>query len=210
MFNYNAQQIFIVQPRNTGGGILSFILSLDSSTASLNFKNIPISKKLDDWNAHLSNPSNTAHLYDFINFNSPNHNTNVEQADSCQKYIHKHHFFELDYINNDKQNPQLLKMPNKSAIGIYLSESCVEKLMELRSYTIPIDFYQRWVYSNQEKLLSSFFNINTLHHFKFLDLLDKDTFIDHIKYCKDLLDSDLDIDIAEKIILQWYQLLNIH
>jgi hypothetical protein len=206
MFNFNAQQIFVVQPRNAGGGIVSLLLSLDSSTASLNFKNISVDKKLDAWNNHLLlTDKNDAHVYDFLNFGSNSHTTRIDQADFCNRYIHKNHFFELDEINQYKQNTLLLKMTEeKKSIGIFLTDACVDALLELRPTTTPIDFYQKWIYANQKKLLLDFFGIDTIHYFSFLELLNKDLFIDHIKYCKDLLDLDLDIDMAEKIISQWY------
>ena len=206
MFNFNAEQIFVVQPRNAGGGIVSLLLSLDSSTANLNFKNISVDEKLNTWNNHLSqNVGKDAHVYDFLNFGSNLHNTGIEQADFCNRYIHKNHFYELDEINQDKQHALLLKMTgDKKSVGIYLTDRCVEALLEIRPSTMTVDLYQKWVYANQKKLLLDFFGINTMHHFSFSDLLDKDLFIDHIKYCKDLLDLDLDIGVAEKIILQWY------
>jgi hypothetical protein len=210
MFNFDAEQIFVVQPRNAGGGIVSLLLSLDSSTANLNFRNTSVNEKLNAWNDHLSsNVKKDAHVYDFLNFGSNSHNIGIDQADSCNRYIHKNHFFELDEINQDKQSALLLKMTGaKKSVGIYLTDACVDALLDIRPSTTPIDFYQRWIYTNQKKLLLDFFGITTIHHFSFLELLNRDIFIDHIKYCKDLLDLDLDIDVAEKIILQWYAIIS--
>jgi hypothetical protein len=210
MFNFNAQQIFVVQPRNSGGGIVSFLLSLDSSTASLNFKNISVKDKLTHWNDHiLVNKDKDAHLYNFLNFGSPLHTNFITQADFCNRYIHKNHFFELDYLTEDKKNPLISAMVGeKKSIGIYFTDECIKKILALRPSTEKIDYYQKWVYANQKKLLSEFFEISTLHHFSFSDLLVKDTFIDHIKYCKELLDLDLNIDVAEKIITQWHTSIN--
>jgi len=211
MFNFNAQQIFVIQPENAGGGIVSLLLSLDSSTASLEFKNISVESKLNHWNNHILVSNNKdAHLYNFLNFGSSSHANLINQADFCNRYIHKSHFYELDYLNEDKKNLLLSTMlGEKKSIGIYFTDECVKKILELRPETGPIDYYQKWIYANQKKLLLDFFGISTIHHFSFSDLLVKDMFIDHIKYCKELLDLDLDIDTVGQIITQWHKSINV-
>lgn len=205
MFNYHAQQIFVVQPRSAGGGILAFLLSLDSDTASLDFRSKTLGEKLQDWDLFLSGNPSDAHCYGFCNFGHNTHTENIIAADHCQRYVHKHHFYELDYVNERKRNPLLDQVKaNKSGIGIYLTDTCIDIIKSLRPSTPDMDFYQRWIYSNQQKLLPDFFGINCLHTLPFCDLLNLNTFVDHLAYCKEILRMDTDIDLFRPIILQWY------
>lgn len=211
MFNYNATQIFVIQPRQAGGGILSFLLSLDSKTSSLNFKNISIEQKLKDWQQHIDRKSDTAHLYEFCNLGQDLHAANIQSADWCERYVHKQHFYELDFINNNKQQPFLTQVTGKKqSVGIYLTDECIKKIKYIESRNQSrgtpgeIDFYQKWVYSNQKQLLKSFYNIETVHYFSFSDMLDCELLLDHLQYCKDILELDIDLNVSKEIIKQWY------
>lgn len=209
MFNYESEQIFIVQPRNTGGGILALLLSLDSNTADVSFKKRSLSQKLCAWSDFVKgNPAN-AHVHGFNNFGHTLHESHMLAADDCARYVHKHHFYEIFGAGEKKLNPTLEKMPRKRSIGLYLTESCVERLLWLRPQTPAIDYYQLWVYANQAKLLKDFFDITCLHWFSFSDMLDLDILMDHMAYCKDLLELDTDLDVYRQIIGQWHQLLKI-
>ena len=208
MFNYSAEQVFVVHPRNSGGGIIAFLLSLDSQTSTVDFKKLSTEDKLNLWRAYVNTSPKNAHLAGFINFSSVNHLYNIQNADFCNRYIHKNHFFDFDAINNNKHHHFLDQATGeKKSIGIYLTDNCIEKLLSLRTHSPKIDFYQKWVYSNQQKLLKEFYNINSLHYFSFSEMLDKDIFVDHVKYCKDLLNLDIDIDVSAGLIDQWYRII---
>ena len=94
MFNFAADQLFVVQPRNTGGGILSLLLSFDTLCAGINFQNISTQQKLLQWKQHLNNTVANAHMHGHINFCSPAHNELIHSADSSDRYVHKLHFHE--------------------------------------------------------------------------------------------------------------------
>jgi hypothetical protein len=207
MFNFDAEQLFVVQPRSAGGGILAFILSLDSATASLDFKQLSVDNKIKAWNDFINGAPDNAHVVGHVNLSHGTHLANIAAADSCSRYVHKNHFYELDGLC--EHNADLLtKMHGaKKSIGIYLTDRCIEKILEFRPFTPHVDYYQKWVYANQNKLLAAFYDITSLHHFSFSDMLDIDTFLDHLHYCKDLLDLDIDLSIAKQISLQWYQIL---
>lgn len=205
-FNYVARQIFVTQPRNTGGGILAFLLSLDSNTASLNFKKQSLEKKLADWNNFVIQKKGNAHVHGFNNINQKKYQEDFHRAETCGQYIHKHHFYELfEDVNSDAS--LLSKMINKHSIGIYLTESCVERLIALRPQTPAIDYYQLWMYANQKKLLKDFFAIDCRHTLPFSDMLNIDQFIDHLCYCKSIFDLDTDCTIYQKVITQWYDII---
>lgn len=209
MFNYSADQIFVVQPRGCGGGVLSLLLSLDSKTASLNFKHKDVTSKIGDWQNFCANHVKDAHVYGFVNFNAHKHRHNIKVADHCQRYVHKLHYFELDALNQDKLHPLLLQMQGpKRSIGIYLTDQCQSTLENLRPDLPPIDFYQKWIYANQSRLLPDFFGIDSLHNFSFSEMLDLEVFIDHLAYCRDILDLDIDINQSRSIIQQWYGIIN--
>lgn len=205
MFNDHAQQIFVVQPRSAGGGILAFLLTLDSDTASLDFRSLTLADKLNDWNLFLSSGPGNAHCYGFCNFGHKLHTENIAFADHCRRYVHKHHFYELDYVNESKKHPLLDQVyGDKSAIGIYLTDACIDAIKSLRPSTPYIDFYQRWIYANQQKLLTDFYGVNCLHTLPFRDLLNPGAFMDHLAYCTQILCMDTDKDLFRPIILQWY------
>lgn len=209
MFNYSAEQIFVIQPHNTCGGLLSFLLSLDSQTSTIDFKKISLQNKLNLWQDYVKKTTiSDAHLAGFVNVGSANHTHNIHNADFCNRYIHKNHFYELDSLNDNKCHPFLDQLTGeKKSIGIYLTDNCIEKLLALRPNTSNIDFYQKWVYSNQKILLKEFYGISTLHYFSYSEVLDKDMFIDHLTYCKDLLNLDINIDISATLIDQWYRII---
>lgn len=208
MFNYDAEQIFVVQPRSAGGGILAFLLSLDSGTASLDFRSQALEDKLNTWDRFLLQDPGDAHCYGFCNFGQKLHAENIMTADHCDRYVHKHHFYELDYLSESKKHP-LLDAVNgaKNAVGIYVTEECVRSIQTLRPATPDIDFYQKWVYSNQHKLLPDFFGIQCLHTLPFCDLLHIDKFLDHLSYCKEIFGMDTDTDLFRPRILQWYAMI---
>lgn len=200
MFNFQARQIFVTQPRNSGGGILAFLLSLDSKTASLNCQQQTLEQKINDWNSFISQRRNNAHVHGFNNVNQPIYWENIKNADCCERYIHKHHFYEL--FDHDKI--LWTAMSQKQSIGIYLTELCVEKLLRLRPHTPPIDHYQLWIYSNQQKLMKDFFSTECRHVLPFSDMLDLDRFVDHLSYCKEIFDLDTDLTLYQHVIQQWY------
>jgi len=209
MFNYSSENFFVIQPINAGGGLLSFLLSLDDRTASVGFKKMSVEEKLVQWDKHLATSPVNTHLIKFYNVNSNNHLSNIESADFCDRYVHKCHFYELDYLNDQKQHSLLSNITgSKRSIGIYLTDNCVDIIHQLRPRTPPVDFYQKWVYSNQARLLKEFYNINSVHTFSFTDMLDVDVLIDHLKYCQDRLDLSISVDKSREVVLQWYQLLN--
>ena len=180
MFNYAADQIFVIQPRGCGGGILSLLLSLDSRTASLNFQNKTVVSKIDDWQKFCQRTTKDAHIYGFVNFAASEHTKNIASADNSHRYIHKLHYYELDAINADKRNPLLSQMHgNKSSVGIYLTDQCESTLLRLRPTLPSIDYYQKWIYANQAKLLPEFFDISSVHVLSFSEMLNLDAFLDH-------------------------------
>ena len=207
MFNYDARQIFVVQPRNTGGGITSILLTLDTQTANVGLKNISKAEKIQAWQNFTAQTPITAHVYGFNNFGHERHLQNLASADSSTRYVHKHHFYELDYLNNNKKHALLDQMSDKQAVGIYLTEECVDKLYKIRPNTVPVDFYQRWIYSNQRMLLPTFFGIKCKHVWSFSEMLDTDKFLDHIMYCKELFDLDTDPDLYARVIRDWHTII---
>lgn len=209
MFNYSADQIFVMQPRGCGGGILSLLLSLDSKSASLNFKHKDVTSKIDDWQNFNRYRVDNAHVYGFVNFGANEHSHNIKVADHCQRYIHKLHYFELDAENQTKRHPWLAKIHGpKRSIGIYLTDKCQSTLENLRPDLPPIDFYQKWIYANQSKLLPVFFDIESMHQISFSEMLDLEVFVDHLRYVRDILDLDIDIEQSRSIIQQWYRIIN--
>ena len=206
MFNFAAEQIFVVQPRNTGGGILSLLLSFDSLSASINFQNVSIQQKLSTWKQHLNKLVSNAHMHGHINFCSPAHNSLIESADFSNRYIHKLHFYEL--MSDDSKILLHQMLGRKMSVGIYLTEKCAEKLMQLRPHTDTIDYYQLWVYSNQKKLLLDYFGIESVHTWAFSDMLDADIFMDHLKYCEQCLELELDQNLCYQVIKDWLDMLH--
>ena len=208
MFNFAADQLFVIQPRNTGGGILSLLLSFDTQSASINFQNISTHQKLSLWNQHLKNTVNNAHMHGHINFCSPAHTELINSADSSGRYVHKLHFHEL--MSGDNKNLLSQMTGKKNSVGIYLTEDCTEKLMQLRPHTDSIDYYQLWVYSNQKKLLLDYFDIKSMHTLAFSDMLDANLFMDHLKYCEQCLKLDLDQDLCYQVINDWLDIIKQH
>lgn len=208
MYNYNAEQIFVVHPRNSGGGILSFILSLDPLTPDLSFKKTSTQEKINLWKKHLDSFEKDAHLFNFINYNSPRYYYNINNtADFCHRYIQKCHFFELDSNKGEKNFLDCLN-GKKRCIGIYLTDSCVDKLLSLRPQTSQTpDFYQKFIYSNLKKLLPTFYNINVEHVLSFQELLNLDVFLDHLNYCNEIFDLNINIDYARGVMLDWYKII---
>lgn len=207
MFNYQARQIFVIHPRNAGGGILSFLFSLDKQTASINFKHESLKKKLNDWNNFVDSKASNAHAHGFLNLGHPDYLTNIAQADRCDTYIHKTHFYE---IYADAHNPNinvLEKMSNKQGVGIYLTERCIDALVRIRPNTPCVDLYQLWIYAHQSKLLETFYGITCRHVFPFVELLDINFFMDHLIYCKDIFNFDTGLDTYQKVVQQWYSLI---
>jgi hypothetical protein len=205
MFNYNAQQVFVLQPVNTGGGLLSFLLSLETKTATLDLKCASINEKINNWN-NYTNPTATvthAHLYGDINIGKPDHQMCIDQGEYADRYIHKCHFYELF----SPENQQLVASlgSNKVSIGIHLTPGCVDTLQKIRVNTPLIDLYQLWMYNNQQKLLHDFWNIKSIHAFPFIDMLDTTRLLDHVSYCRELLSLDLNLDLCKNIIQAWQQ-----
>jgi len=208
MFDYQSHHLFVIAPRNAGGGLLSLLLSLDTDTASLDFKKKTLDQKIRDWEDFFLCHNGNSHLYGFLNVSQSAHTVALSQADACDRYIHKCHFYELDAVSTTKRNPLLESITgSKQAVGIYLTESCVEKLQTIRPQTPMIDLYQRWIYANQRSLLSDFYAIESLHLISFSDMMDQDILIDNLKYCQDLFRLDTDLDTYRSIISQWYQIL---
>jgi hypothetical protein len=205
MFNFAADQLFVVQPRNTGGGILSLLLSFDTLCAGINFQNISTQQKLLQWKQHLNNTVANAHMHGHINFCSPAHNELIHSADSSDRYVHKLHFHEL--LSEDSKNLLIQITGKKNSVGIYLTEDCAEKLMQLRPHTDSIDYYQLWVYNNQKKLLLDYFDIESMHTLAFSDMLDANLFMDHLKYCEQCLKLDLDQDLCYQVINDWLDII---
>lgn len=204
MFNFSGRQIMVIQPIDAGGGIVSFLLSLSPYVASLNFKNINLDQKLQAWDSFLLRKTYHAHLYGFINFDSPQHVKNLQNADYCNTYIHKAHFSELQE-QNLPMSSTLDKFDGETkSIGMFLTDACIESLA-LQGRHIPDTWYERWIYYEQKTLLKTFYNIDCLHTFPFIDLMNIDTFIDHLKYISYELNLDLDMDLSRKIISQWYK-----
>jgi len=231
MFNFAADQLFVVQPRNTGGGILSLLLSFDTLCAGINFQNISTQEKLLQWKQHLNNTVVNAHMHGHINFCSPVHNELIHSADSSDRYVHKLHFHELlsedsknlliqitgkkyvhklhfhELLSEDSKNLLIQITGKKNSVGIYLTEDCAEKLMQLRPHTDSIDYYQLWVYNNQKKLLLDYFDIESMHTLSFSDMLDANLFMDHLKYCEQCLKLDLDQDLCYQVINDWLDII---
>lgn len=205
MFDYAAKQIFVLQPRNTGGGILSLLLSFDQNIASIDFKKKTLQQKIDEWNKHATNPGWTSHVHGHINFGGDSHDRLIDVADSCSCYIHKLHFFE--FLGNRNQRLLELMSGQRQSVGIYLTDQCVDHLTQLRPQTEPIDYYQLWVYSNQRRILDQWFDIESMHVWPFSDMLQVDTFMDHIKYCEECLGLDLPHDLCVDTIKKWLQIL---
>jgi len=203
MFNYQARQIFVIHPRNAGGGLLAYLFSLDSRAAAINFKKQSLEEKLRDWYDFVQRRSGNAHVHGFINFGHNLYMENVAQADHCDCYVHKSHFYEMF----ENQNSLLQMMPHKESIGLYLTENCIEQLVRFRPNTPKIDYYQMWVYANQKSLLQNYFSINCRHWFTFSDLLNLDRVMDHLAYCRDLFTLDTDLAVYSQIIKQWYTLI---
>lgn len=204
MFNFDAQQIFVLHPRQAGGGIVSSILSLDLNSAALNFKNLSVEQKTQHMFDHFQREHATpnAHPYNFINFGQDSHLALVNDADFNQRYFHKLHFYELFDENNKKL---LVKMPNKLAVGISYTSKCIARIDAIRKLKYPVDYYQKWIYDNQKSLLPEYFGIDCKHTIEFSDLLDLTKFLDHICYCCEVFDLDLDLGTAQQLILAWHK-----
>jgi hypothetical protein len=194
------------------------LLSLDDQTAFVNFKKLSVAEKLQVWNKHVDASSTNAHSIGFYNVNSNNHVKYIADADYCERYVHKCHFYELDgptdfYKVDGLQDKKQISFLNnvtgsKKSIGIYLTDNCIDQLEQIRTHIPPSNCYQTWVYRNQARLLKEFYNINSVHTFSFTDMLDVNVLIDHLKYCQDRLDLSISVDKSREVVLQWYQLLN--
>lgn len=204
MFNYDAQQVFVIHPRSTGGGIVSFLLSLGSNTASIDMRDMTTQAKLARWQEFLKSDPENSHMSGFVNFGHPEHAQCIENADHCGRYVHKCHFYELDHPSGNHPLLQRLSA-DRPSIGIYVTDQCVDRLLGIRPNTPPADYYQTWVYSKQANLLKTFYGISSLHTFSFSEMLDIDVFLDHLKYCNDLLDIDTSLDLYRSVIQQWYR-----
>jgi hypothetical protein len=94
---------------------------------------------------------------------------------------------------------------NKVSVGIYFTPDCVDILKKIRAKSPAIDLYQLWMYNNQQKLLHEFWSIKSIHTLPFVDMLDTTRLIDHVSYCNDLLNLDLNLDLCKNIIEIWQQ-----
>ena len=178
MFNYSAEQLFVIQPWATGGGMLSHLLSLDDQTAFVNFKKLSVAEKLQVWNKHVDAPSTNAHSIGFYNVNSNNHVKYIADADYCERYVHKCHFYELDgptdfYKVDGLQDKKQISFLNnvtgsKKSIGIYLTDNCIDQLKQIRPHVPPSNCYQTWVYRNQARLLKEFYKKIKLKNYPLL------------------------------------------
>ena len=201
MFNNSSEHLFTIAPRGTGGGILSMVLSLDPDTAALNFKNLSVEQKVNDWNKFMERRHFDAHLYGFSNIGQPFYYQFKDEADDCKRYIHKAHFFEIYDERID-----MLTGPKKS-VGIYFGEGCVDRLLSVRPWmktSPPIDLYQIWVYNHQFDLLKQFYNITPVHMITFSDMLDSNKFCQHIEHSANVLNLTIDMDMCQKILTDWY------
>ena len=180
------------------------LLSLDINTASLNFKNLSIEEKVNDWNTFIERRHFDAHLYGFSNIGQPFYYQFKDEADNSSRYIHKAHFFE---IFNDRID--MLTGPKKS-VGIYFGQDCVENLLKSRPWIkngVPIDIYQTWVYSHQFDLLKHFYGITSVHMIPYSDMLDVDKLCQHIEHIAPILNLQIDMDICRKIIIDWQTII---
>jgi len=210
-FDYGAEQLFVVAPRNVGSGILSLLLSLDRGSAALDFKQKSLDEKIHDWDRFRSRSTGDSHLYGFMNFGQPDHADAMAVADRCARYVHKCHFYELDAVTDNRRHSVLNKITGrKQAVGIWMSQYCVEKLQQIRPKTPTADWYQLWIYSNQKSLLKDFFGIDCQHLLPFSDMLDLDMFMDHAKYCADLFALDINVDDHVSMIQQWYEIVQVN
>lgn len=205
MFNYSAEQLFTIAPRGTGGGVLSMALSLDNSTAALNFTNRSVERKIIDWNEHLKHPKYDAHLYGFNNIGQPLHTEHMRDADESQRYIHKAHFFEIY-----KDRIQKFKGP-LTGVGIYFTPNCIENMMRVRPWMKDyqdVDMYQTWVYSNLHQIMKDFYGISVLHTIPFSDMLDAKKFCEHIKFCTEIhYPFSIDMSLCKKVITDWQTII---
>jgi hypothetical protein len=217
MFNNDARHLFVIHPRQSGGGILATVLSLDTRTAALNFKNLSVEQKAQDSRRVLIDPmSINAHVYYGItHFMHTGFRSAYEEADHSERYVHKCHVYEM---LSDEAKQQLMIMPNKIAVGMSYTENCIEELRKLPrgaflnrqdadNHSRWDRHYTNWIYSNLDTMLPTYFGINMLHSVEFSDLLKLDRFMDHVQYISDELDLDIDNDIAASLILAWQQKL---
>ena len=209
MFNFEAQQIFVVHPHHGGGGIVSAILSLDKSTAALNLQNLSSQQKAQNLLHYFEYPKSSvfhvnAHPYGHINFAMAGQLQLIEQAESAYRYVHKTHFYNLF----DTKAQQLLqKMPQKFSVGIVFTDECIIKVHTIRKFKQRIDHYQKWIYDNQKTLLPQYFGIDCKHTIEFRDLLEENNFLDHILYCCKLFDLEINMSLAKNLIQEWHKKL---
>jgi len=212
MFNYAADHVIVLHPRSAGGAVLSFLLSLDARTHDLRFQQATLEQKLHAWQSWQQQTSAkeigsihaNAHAYGCINFNREPHHAAIDQADWGERYVHKCHFFEL--LSENGPVPLLEKLTGSvSSVGVYVTPGCVERIQQLRPYTEPIDWYQMWIYANQRSIMPNYFGIKSLHHFSFSEMLDRDLFLDHVRYCGDVLSLSLDLDVCSHVIEDWHR-----
>jgi hypothetical protein len=131
MFNYAAQQVFVIHPFGAGGGIVNAIFSLSTTCAALDFKLTSLDQKIQTLSHQLEdNNYNHAHAYGFVNIGSKNWCNNLPTADLANVYIHKGHFYEL---TADNVQQELTRMPNKVAVAISLGSQCNKNLRKIRS-----------------------------------------------------------------------------
>jgi len=210
MFNSTADQIFVVAPRNAGGGIVSLMLSLDQQTAALDFKTKTLDRKLREWKQFSSAPAQDAHLYGFCNFGQDLHTQLISSADHADRYVHKCHFYELDAVTASRRSALLDSFTGqRRGIGIYLTDACVRRLRDMRPDTPVVDWYQLWIYNNQARLLREFYDIHLLHVLPFSDMLEPDVMLDHLTYCRSIFDLDTDVDTYHAVLHDWYRVLGL-
>lgn len=201
MIDSNRINHIVVHPRYAGGGILAAVLSLDSRTADLSFTRAEPQEKYLRMMEHLQGTVSNAHAYGNVNIANEDWYRNLEFADDCERYVHKGQFHAMW---GERNRQALDSLHNKKAIGIYLTDQCVEALNQLRPNTRPdIDYYQTWVYSNLSTLLPNYIGIQCLHTMPFIDLLSIDRIMEHIGYCQELLDLDVDLDWARTLAQTW-------
>lgn len=210
MFNYGARQLFVIHPYQGGGSIFTSILSLDPGTAALNLKKLTVDEKLTAISSQLADPTTVnAHVYGLMHFMTETYRERIRDANSSDRYVHHGHFYELF---SDESQHELKKMSNKIAIGINYTEDCVKQLRELsrgNDYNQIDHYYQMWIYNNLKTLLPTYFNIDCFHTINFSDLLNLDKFLDHLKFCSDELDLEINETTAKDLIIAWHKKLKV-
>ena len=208
MFNYDAEQLLVLQPNATGGGLISFLLSLDSRCASVNFKKLSVEQKINDWNQWVTTRPSNAELYGWANFGSEEFKNNLQNADSCDSYVWKCHFLELDHPEHPHPILQKFSQPIRS-VGIFVTDQCLEKLNTYRgnNHRVGADYYEKWVYSNQKMILKHWLNVECVRAIRFLEMLDLDNFTEYMYWIYKDLDLTIDMKITRQAISDWHSML---